>query len=77
MVNVFTGEIEEGLDIAINGKRIALVGDARNCIGPSTEIINVDGAYLMPGFVGAHYGIESSRLNERFLLPSTGYSKAK
>jgi len=62
LVNVYTCEIEEGLDIAIAGKRIALVGDAHNCIGPSTEIVNVDGAYLVPGFVDAHYHIESSRL---------------
>ena len=62
LVNVYTGEILEDMDIAIAGERIALVGDANACIGPDTEIIDVEGAYLTPGFVDAHYHIESSRL---------------
>lgn len=62
LVNVYTGEILEGLDIAVAGERIALVGDASPCIGPDTEIVDAEGAYLAPGFVDAHYHIESSRL---------------
>lgn len=63
LVNVNTAEIEDGLDVAVSGERIALVGDASGCIGPSTTIVNADGAYLVPGFVDAHYHIESSRLS--------------
>ncbi len=62
LVNVYTGEIEEGVDVAISGERIALVGDASACTGPSTRVIDAEGSYLAPGFVDAHYHIESSRL---------------
>ncbi|HHW17462.1 MAG TPA: adenine deaminase [Firmicutes bacterium] len=62
LVNVYTGEVEEPVDIAISGERIALVGDATGCIGPMTHVVNVKGAYLVPGFVDPHYHIESSRL---------------
>lgn len=62
LVNVYTGEMLDDVDIAIAGERIALVGDASPCIGPDTEIVDVEGAYLTPGFVDAHYHIESSRL---------------
>lgn len=62
LVNVYTGEIEEGVEVAVAGERIALVGDASACIGPQTQVVGVAGAYLAPGFVDAHYHIESSRL---------------
>lgn len=62
LVNVYTGEIQDNTDIAVAGERIALVGDVSSCIGPDTEIVDVKGAYLTPGFVDAHYHIESSRL---------------
>ncbi len=62
LVNVYTGEILDNPDIAVSGERIALVGDASSCIGSDTQIVDVEGAYLTPGFVDAHYHIESSRL---------------
>jgi adenine deaminase len=63
LLNVYTGEIEDGTDVAVAGERIALVGDARPCVGAATRLIDVDGAHLVPGFVDAHYHIESSRLS--------------
>ncbi len=62
LVNVYTGEIQGNADIAVAGERIALVGDVSSSIGPDTKIVDVEGAYLTPGFVDAHYHIESSRL---------------
>lgn len=62
LINVYTGEIEDGVDIAVSGERIALVGDADECIGADTQVVDVKGAYLAPGFIDSHYHIESSRL---------------
>jgi adenine deaminase len=62
LVNVYTGEILDNPDIAVSGERIALVGDASSCIGSDTQIVDAEGAYLAPGFIDAHYHIESSRL---------------
>ena len=43
--------------IATRGKRIACVGEEKDCdqwIGPNTKVINLNGRMLMPGFVEAH-----------------------
>jgi len=43
--------------VAIEGDRIAWIGDdadARGRIGPGTEIIDANGATVLPGFVDAH-----------------------
>ncbi|NLK17141.1 MAG: adenine deaminase [Clostridiales bacterium] len=58
IVNVFTGEIEEG-DIAVYGGHIAGVG---NYNGAET-VIDCGGRYAMPGFIDAHVHIESTHLS--------------
>jgi adenine deaminase len=59
-VCVQTGEIIPGTDIAIVDERIAYVGaNAEHCIGPQTEIIEANGAYLVPGLLDAHMHVES------------------
>lgn len=60
VVNVITGEILDGLDVAVRLGRIALLGDASKCIGKDTEVINAEGFYLVPGFLDGHLHIESS-----------------
>lgn len=60
LVNVYTEEIQEGVDIAIKGSRIALVGDARHTIGPETAVVDARGLYACPGFMDAHVHVESS-----------------
>jgi adenine deaminase len=62
-VNVHSGEILSGYDVAIYGKRIAFVGqDAGHTIGPSTELIAANGRYLVPGLCDAHMHVESGML---------------
>ena len=51
LVNVCTGEIQEGMDVAISEGRIALVGDAAHCIGENTRIIDGTDQYIAPGFM--------------------------
>lgn len=60
LVNVNTCEIEDGIDVAVKGKRVALVGDARHCIGGDTVVIDAKGKHLVPGLLDAHVHIESS-----------------
>ncbi len=59
IVNVYTGEILEE-DVAIKGKRIALVGDAKHTIGKNTEIIDAKGYFLAPGLMDPHWHPEST-----------------
>lgn len=60
LVNVNTCEIEDSVEVAVKGKRIALVGDAKHCIGEDTVVIDAKGRYLVPGLLDAHVHIESS-----------------
>ncbi|MDR1834339.1 MAG: adenine deaminase [Fusobacteriaceae bacterium] len=63
LVQVTTREVLEHTDIAITAGRIALVGDASDCIGPDTEVIDAGGQYLAPGFLDGHIHVESSMLS--------------
>ena len=60
LVNVNTAEVEEGVDVVLKGKRIALVGDGKHCIGKGTTLVKAEGKYLVPGLLDAHVHIESS-----------------
>ena len=60
LVNVNSGEILEKQDVAAKKDRIALVGDARETIGPDTHVVDAGGKYLVPGFIDGHVHIESS-----------------
>ena len=63
LVNVCTCEIQEGIDVAVAGGRIALVGSADHCIGKNTRVIDAAGQYIAPGFVDAHIHVESSMIS--------------
>ena len=59
-VNVHSGEIIAGTDVAILRSRIAYVGaDAGHTIGENTELIEANGRYLVPGLCDAHMHVES------------------
>ncbi len=60
IVNVFSGEVEDG-NIAIFRKRIAGIGDYQD----TDTFIDADGLYALPGFIDAHLHIESSMLVPR------------
>ncbi len=62
-VNVHTRECLPDHDIAIAAGRIAFVGrDASHCIDDTTETIEADGRYMIPGLCDAHMHIESGML---------------
>ncbi len=59
-VNVHSGEILPGTDVAIYDGRIAYVGpDASHTIGPRTRLIEAKQRYLVPGLCDAHMHVES------------------
>ncbi|MFQ5879645.1 MAG: adenine deaminase [Dehalococcoidia bacterium] len=58
IVNVFTGEVEEG-DVAVYDGRIAGVGESYR----GAQTVDLKRRYLLPGFISGHTHIESSLLN--------------
>ena len=59
-VNVHSGEILPGTDVAVVEGRFAYVGpDATHCIGDETRVIDGDGRYLVPGLCDGHMHVES------------------
>ncbi|MGC9149196.1 MAG: adenine deaminase [Sulfolobales archaeon] len=63
LVNVYSGEILDNIDIAIKEDRVAYVGEkADHVIGSNTTIINGKGLYAVPGFLDGHMHIESSMI---------------
>ncbi|RLP23518.1 adenine deaminase [Mesorhizobium sp. YM1C-6-2] len=59
-VNVHSGEIIAGTDIAIAGGRFAYCGpDASHAIGEGTTVVDADGRYLVPGLCDGHMHVES------------------
>jgi adenine deaminase len=65
LLNTYSGEWLEDSAIAIVGDRLARIGDCTSSIGPETEVIHAPGLYAVPGFIDAHYHIESSLLSPR------------
>ncbi len=59
-VNVHSGEILPGHDVAIIAGRFAAIGpDLSYAIGPNTQIIDAAGRYMVPGLCDAHMHVES------------------
>lgn len=55
VVSVHTGKVLEGVSVAIKGGRIAFVGsNAEHTMGPETEVLDVSGKALLPGFIDGH-----------------------
>jgi len=72
LVNVYSGEIYEA-DVAVDGDRIAAVGDVERCLGEGTEVVDATGKYLVPGFIETHVHVGASSLGStelaRLLVP--------
>jgi adenine deaminase len=55
LINVYSGEILDGMEIAVLDGRICHVGpSAAHARGEKTEILNATGFYVSPGFIDAH-----------------------
>jgi adenine deaminase len=60
LVNVHTREVLDGVDVAVKDGRVAMFGDAGHTRGPDTEILDADGAYLVPGLIDTQLHVESA-----------------
>ena len=59
-VNVHSGEVIAGTDVAIKAGRFAAVGpDLGYTAGPKTQIIDANDRYLVPGLCDGHMHVES------------------
>ena len=55
LVNVYSGEILDGIEIAIVDGRVCYVGpSAKHTRGEATEFIDATGCYVSPGFIDGH-----------------------
>lgn len=62
IVDVWSGQIREG-GIAVTGATIAAAGDVAALIGPDTEVVDAQGAFLTPGLIETHLHVYESNLN--------------
>src|SRR5581483_11434546 len=60
LVCVHTREVLDGVDVAVRHGRVAMFGDAAHTRGPDTQVIDADGAFLVPGLVDTHLHVEST-----------------
>ena len=71
LVNVYSKEIQEKIQIAITNDRIAFVGpDASHTIGTKTKILDVKNKFVSPSFVDPHIHID------HFITPSEFVKKS-
>ena len=71
LINVYTNEIQEKIQISIKNDRIAFVGeDATHTRGSKTKIFDVKGKHVCPSFVDPHIHID------HFLTPAEFIKKS-
>ena len=55
LVNVYSGEVLDGMELAVSGGRICYVGpSADHTRGEATRVIDARGRWITPGFIDAH-----------------------
>ncbi|HJX10991.1 MAG TPA: adenine deaminase C-terminal domain-containing protein [Candidatus Binatia bacterium] len=55
LINVYSGEILDGMEIAVIDGRICYVGpSAKHTRGEATELLDARGMYVSPGFIDGH-----------------------
>jgi adenine deaminase len=59
LVDVHTREVLDGAGVAVAHGRVAMFGDVSHTIGPATEQIDAEGAFLVPGLIDTHLHVES------------------
>jgi adenine deaminase len=62
VVDVWTGDVRPG-GVAVIGRTIVASGDIEAHLGPATEVVDADGAYLTPGLIETHLHLYESNLN--------------
>lgn len=60
LVDVYSGEILEEIDVAVKRGRIALVGEVDHAIGFETTVLDASDKYLAPSLLDGHVHIDDS-----------------
>ncbi|GAX90219.1 adenine deaminase C-terminal domain-containing protein [Effusibacillus lacus] len=71
VINVYTGEVQTA-NVAVKGKHIAYVGPSEEMVGPSTEVVELEGRFLCPGYIEPHchpFQVYNPDSLARFVLP--------
>lgn len=63
LINVYSGELIQHMDVAVAAGRIAYVGNADHTIGVQTVVIDGEGKYISPGLLDGHMHVESTMLS--------------
>lgn len=63
LVNVYSGELLEHMDVAVAAGRVAFIGNADHTIGEITKVIDASDMYIVPGFLDGHMHVESTMLS--------------
>ncbi len=75
LVNVYSGELLEKHDLAISGRHIAYVGLSTENLRLGEQVIDAQGAYLLPGFIDPHAHVDffanPLSLTPHFLISGT------
>ena len=59
LINVYTNEIQEKIQISIKNDRIAFVGNnASHTLGPKTKVLDIKNKHVCPSFVDPHIHID-------------------
>lgn len=59
LVNVYTGEVEEGVNVGIKGDRIALATQEEVTPGTEAMVVEAGGSFLLPGFIEGHTHLDT------------------
>ena len=55
LVNVYTGEIQKNVGVAVKGRWIARVSaEVKDTVGPATRVLDASGRTLVPGLIDGH-----------------------
>ena len=71
VINVYTGELQAA-NVAVKGQHIAYVGLSDAMVGPDTQVIDLTGRFLAPGYLEPHshpFQIYNPDSLARFVLP--------
>lgn len=71
IINVYTGQLQQA-NVAVKGKQIAYVGPSDAMVGPETEVVDLQGRFLSPGYIEPHchpFQVYNPDTLARFVLP--------